>query len=110
MIPSESHLLYMLNEDGESVLCDDVSAWGQWFETADRHVAEACFGDVRVSTVFLGIDHGFGRPGPPVLWESLVFGGPLNGEMQRYTSRAEANAGHTDLCHAVVRAQEQTVS
>ena len=32
--------------------------------------------------------------GPPELWETLVFGGPLNLEMERYATREEALAGH----------------
>jgi hypothetical protein len=45
-------------------------------------------------------------PGPAILWESMVFGGPLDGEQRRYATRAEADAGHTALCMAVVRALE----
>ena len=52
---------------------------------------------VEVSTVFLGFDHGFSDDGPPVLFESMVFGGPLDDEMQRYTTYAEAWAGHQEL-------------
>jgi hypothetical protein len=57
---------------------------------------------IRVSTVFLGLDYGFRTDdGPPVLWESMIFGGPLSGEMRRYTSRADAIAGHAELCELV---------
>ena len=48
-------------------------------------------GALRVSTVFLGIDHGF--DGYPVLYETLVFGG-LDEYGERYTTRLEAVAGH----------------
>jgi hypothetical protein len=47
---------------------------------------------VDVSTVFLVFDHGF--EGPPVLWETMVFGGPDDGWQQRYRSRAAARTGH----------------
>jgi hypothetical protein len=50
--------------------------------------------------VFLGLDHSF-RQGPPILWETMVFGGPLDGEMMRYTSRAEAFDGHQEMCRRV---------
>lgn len=43
-------------------------------------------GAVRVSTVFLGLDH-FGRVGEPVLWETMIFGGAHDGYQARYTSR-----------------------
>jgi hypothetical protein len=79
-------------------------------ETTRRHVAEdldeglAEDADpakrIRVSTVFLGLDHAF-RGGPPVLWETMVFGGVLDGEMDRYTSKAAAFAGHQAMCRRV---------
>lgn len=96
---------YILDERGEPVPCDDVRVWGEWFQTAERHVAQDMdegegAAAVRVSTVFLGLDHAF-NGGPPVLWETLVFGGPLDGEMLRYTSRAAALAGHREMCALV---------
>jgi hypothetical protein len=103
---------YILGADGEPVPCSDLRTWARWYETADRHVAETHFGDVRVSTVFLGLDHSFaeiiGEPRPPVLWESMVFGGPLDQEQRRYTSRADADAGHTALYVEVTAAMETT--
>lgn len=100
---------YVLDDDGNPVEVDDVLAWGHWFERATRDRSRivaadrdegAAPGGVLVSTVFLGLDHAFGG-GPPVLWESLVFGGALDGEMARYTSRAAALAGHQSLCERV---------
>ena len=52
--------------------------------------------------VFLGLDHSFGS-GPPLLFETMVFGGPLDEEMDRYTTWDEAEAGHKAM---VKRVQE----
>ena len=83
------------------VVCDDLLKWGAWFETADRHVLQTVQDDVRVSTVFLGLDHSFGN-GPPLLFESMVFGGPHDQElMDRYSTWEEAEAGHSKMCSAV---------
>jgi hypothetical protein len=70
----------------------DIIAWGYWFATADRHVAESIQGDVRVSTVFLGLDHGFG--GRPKLFETMVFVGHAEQGCERYSTWDEAEAGH----------------
>lgn len=51
---------------------------------------------IRVSTVFLMLDHSF-MGGPPVLWETMVFGGPSDGEQWRYAHRRAAKAGHRDV-------------
>jgi len=80
-------------EGHEPVPVDDLLEWGAWLQTADRHVALDIFGDVRVSTVFLGLDHSFGG-GAPLLFETMVFGGPLDGEQERYHTWDEAEAGH----------------
>ena len=53
--------------------------------------------DAWVSTVFLGMDHSFGREGGPVLFETMVFGGPLDGEQDRYRTIDEARAGHAAM-------------
>lgn len=50
-------------------------------------------GKVRVSTIFLCIDHGWGE-GPPIIFETMVFGGPLDQEQWRYSTEAQALAGH----------------
>jgi hypothetical protein len=62
-------------------------------EDGGRRVARTEFEGGYVSTVFLGLNHAF-TDGPPVLWETMIFGGPNDGWQDRYTSRAGAEAGH----------------
>lgn len=90
---------YMLRGQ-EPVLCNDLMEWATWFETADRHVAKTVVEQhgenaAKVSTVFLGLDHAFGD-GPPVLFETMVFGGDDDGYQRRYRSWAEAALGHAE--------------
>jgi hypothetical protein len=49
--------------------------------------------DVEVSTIHLVINHRYGD-GPPLIFETLVFGGPLDGDGDRWASEAEAIVGH----------------
>ena len=72
----------------------DLMTWATWFESADRIIARTEQGGVMVSTVFLGVDHNFSPEGAPVLWETMVIGGPLDGEQEYYTSVAAAQDGH----------------
>jgi hypothetical protein len=51
---------------------DDLLTWARWFEEADRRVMQTKLGPFWVSTVFLGMDHGWGR-GRPVLFETMIF-------------------------------------
>lgn len=82
-------------------------------DDAYRRVAKTDVGDVLVSTVWLGIDHAFGGGGPPVIFETMVFGGPLDEECDRYSTEAEAIAGHEAMVarvQAVLAAAEQTAA
>lgn len=65
-----------------------------------RRVAEDTIGAAWVSTVFLTVDHGFGR-GAPVLFETMVFGGDHDGEQWRYRSWDDAEAGHRAVVDAL---------
>lgn len=78
----------------DAVECEDLIEWAQWLEKAERHVADDSIGDVRVSTVFLALDHRFAGGGPPLLFETMIFGGPRDGEMRRYNTWGQAEAGH----------------
>lgn len=81
---------YVLNEDHTTRRTDNIMDWGR----RDRRVAlDKLDGDVEVSTVFLGIDHAWGG-GEPILFESMVFGGPHSDWQDRYHTWAEAEAGH----------------
>ena len=96
---------YVLDEAGDAVPEDDLLKWGEWMQSRrSRCLVERTEvkPGVVVSTVFLGMDHGFSYPigggdPVPVLWETLVFGGPLDGEMERYTSVEAARAGHAAM-------------
>jgi hypothetical protein len=59
-----------------------------------RRVALTIVGDVKVSTVFLGIDHGWGLTPYPLLFETMVFGGPFDDYQDRWTNEVAALAGH----------------
>jgi hypothetical protein len=86
---------YILNALGEPQLCPDLVTWAQWYEVADRTLELTPINEhVRVSTVFLALDHNFTRTGQPLLWETLVFGGSFDGEQYRYHTRQQAHVGH----------------
>lgn len=59
----------------------------------NRRVARDELGDCRVSTVFLGLDHGDGD-GPPLVFETMVFGGPFDQWCDRCSTYDEAEAQH----------------
>lgn len=85
---------YILDNEGNPVAVD-FNKWVMWYEKAQgkRHVGRDKIGDVEVSTVFLSINHNWGD-GPPLLYETMIFGGELDGEQWRYATKEEAEKGH----------------
>ncbi len=80
------------------VPCDDLMTWADWFENADnRRVAKTESGDIRVSTVFLGLDHSYGD-GEPQLFETMIFGGEHNNEQWRCATWEQAEEQHRIAC------------
>lgn len=81
----------------EVVAVRGLIRWARWFETNSRKVGSDYVGDVRVSTVFLGLDHGYFGP-RPVLFETMTFDkNDKGGGTRRYETWDEARAGHEAL-------------
>ena len=85
---------YILDDDHNLIATDDVAIWGEWFGTADRHVALTEIDGIKVSTVCLGLDHNYSLDGPPMLFETMVFGGEHDEECWRCSTWDEAVAQH----------------
>lgn len=93
--------MYWILDDDHNPVPAGLMEWGRMYaepnarivEKTEFHVAGRAE-PVEVSTVFLGIDHGFGMSGPPVLFETMVFGGKLDESQWRYSTWDEAAAGH----------------
>lgn len=77
---------YILNSDG--TYRKGESNWSE-----DWIIARDTVGDAVVSTVFLGLDHQFGD-GPPLVFETMIFGGEHDQEQWRYSTIEEAREGH----------------
>jgi hypothetical protein len=96
---------YILDERGQPVPCYNLLRWAMWFGSSEeqRRVALDDLGELgRVSTVFLALDHNFSPMQDPltyrpILWETMVFGGPHGHEMRRYMSREAAERGHAEM-------------
>ncbi len=88
--------------DGKTPVVEpDLMKWARWFEKSrsERRVGKDMVGPFRVSTVFLGLDHGYGD-GPPLLFETMVFKGDDDGElwMDRCSTWEDAEAMHERGC------------
>jgi hypothetical protein len=93
---------FILADDGETAIPCDVMEWAEWVGSRTPESVGGGGWSTRtevlgrtVSTVFLGLNHGFGG-GPPLLWETMVFGGGSWSEefYERHSTKAEALACH----------------
>ena len=86
--------------EGREVKPAPLDLWAASCSGTSRVVARSdmgCWGEL--STVFLGIDHSFFTRGigPPLLFETMVFGGPFSDEQWRWTTYDEAEAAHAQI-------------
>ena len=93
---------YILDKQGNPKVEPDLMKWAKWFETAERHIGNDIIGKVEISTVFLGLDHSFGK-GKPLLYETMIFGGKHDGYQERYFTKEEALKGHEKALKLVKR-------
>jgi hypothetical protein len=90
---------YILDNDYNPIETDIIS-WGKYMST-NKRVSWQNRDGVVVSTVFLGIDHSHELGSKPVLFETMVFEGEFDGEMERYCTWDEAKAGHEKMAEKV---------
>lgn len=91
-------LNYIFNEHGMPVAEPEPRKWAAWMARADTSVAQSEIGTAVVCTTFLGLDHNLSATGPPILWETIVFGGPLSEQSDRCAgSREQAEAMHSEM-------------
>lgn len=91
-------IYYILDDAGEDphhpASMDEYFEWCTKVGGITMQIAlDVLPGDVRVSTIFMSLDHGFGS-GAPVLYETMVFGGLDRGYQRRYRTKKQALAGH----------------
>lgn len=99
---------YILNKRGNPVCEPGLIKWAKWFEKADRTVGRKYVGPVFVSTVFLALDYNVKGLGPPILWETTVFGGKLDQHQERCSgSREQAEAMHVRTVDMVKKARRE---
>lgn len=102
-------VFYIEDKEGKPVAVEDMLTWSKWMEENEerKRVGLAELGEGgTISTVFLGLDHGWGEGHAPMLYETLVFGGPRDGWMVRYGTREMASRGHEGMIREVQRDME----
>ena len=59
------------------MLCSNIFKWGQGMASFDPLLVDDYMDEVRVTTIFLGMDNS-NSDGPPLLFETIITGGWLD--------------------------------
>ena len=81
----------------------DIFKWAEWFNHCDRLIALDILPDVRISTIFLGVDFDLDDNGP-ILFETMISGGSRDHEKTRYRTWRQALDGHRRIVYEIFAA------
>jgi hypothetical protein len=101
---------YYILRDGEVIEEPDYTKWSAWFDSAFKDVeliAESRLGGSTVSTRFLALSMTLAKDSPPMVFETMVNGGWLDNERERFSSLLEATAGHESWVQRVKDSDEE---
>jgi hypothetical protein len=88
---------YYILQGDQAIEEPDHAKWLAWRNTSFEQVCAVAQTDTKygaVATRFLGINMTLSRNEPPLLFETRVRGGWLDDEWERFSTLAEAKAGH----------------
>ena len=87
-------MYYILDHENKPIEAS-LEIFDKWIQVnpLKKPVKQEFVDKVYISTVFLGLDHSYGGI-VPLLWETMIFEGSLDGYQERYTSYEEALTGH----------------
>jgi hypothetical protein len=106
---------YVREADGAVRGPMSTEAYSRWITAnGDTHQAQrqVCDDDVdgrRVSTVFLALDHNHFADGPPLIFETMIFGGEYDQHQWRYSTVKQAREGHRQVVAALKSGRAPTV-
>ncbi|PWT75885.1 MAG: hypothetical protein C5B60_04755 [Chloroflexi bacterium] len=88
-------------DDNKNPIPCDIWEWGEIMDSPRRIVAQDYIGDEHVSTVFLGLDHGWGAC--PLIFETMIFapGKDYDQEQWRCSTWADAEQQHAEALKLV---------
>ena len=89
--------------DGHSAV--PCSQWPDLTKDQKRVAADQ-IGEAWVSTVFLILNHSWEPFGRPLIFETMIFGGPHDSYCDRYSTWEEAEEGHRHVVAALLAGRD----
>lgn len=80
----------------------EMMEWAHALESGGTVVGKDTIDGQQVSTVWLGLSHNlYGDDGPPLIFETRIFGGLHDQYCERYSTEEAAIAGHAETVAAI---------
>ena len=91
-------MLYILNESYEPKEVDQISMWDEWMCSNEEktNIGKDCFGDLIISTVFIGVGAIKGGEFPQLFESTIIDEGDIL-EVKRYSNYQDAKQEHSSL-------------
>lgn len=87
---------YYILKDKIPIVVDDLFEWAKNMgDISNTVVKKTVIGETEVSTVFLGVDYQCFN-GPPLLFETMIFGGEFDQDVVRCSTWEQAEEQHRD--------------
>ena len=95
------NLQHYILVDRKPVACT-LMEWADFFEVhANRVVKQDTIDGVFISTVFLGLDHGWGQSEEPIVFETMILDGKFDEYQTRCATWDEAEKMHRTAVNEV---------
>lgn len=101
---------YFIIRSDEVIEEPDHDRWSEWYRDVFPDVRRVAHTELQFSTVstdFLAMSMSLSRTEPPLLFETRVKGGWLDGETRRYATLEEAKQGHERWVGRVRSAEDE---
>ena len=87
-----------------------IEEWSTAYEDVEgRTIGDDTLEGQHVSTIWRGLDRQAGE-GPPLIFETMIFGGPHNDHCERYSTEQDALAGHQRIVTALQGGESPVVN
>ena len=87
---------------GREIVPCDVFTWVTWHQMTNHTISRDSVGEILVSTIFFGLNQRSQPNSPPLIFETMVFGGSFGEYRERYETYSEAEAGHQRVLSMVM--------
>ncbi len=101
---------YFILNDGRVTEEPDYETWSKWYESTYENVSGIAQTETTqgtVTTKFMAMSMALDKNAAPMIFETSVSGGWLDGQIQRYATIEEAKQGHQTWVEKVKKEEDE---